>query len=287
MSDRVLYAGIAGARLSSETYDLGYGVDLRRTYACVFAHFMMAFEEPEPGKHHPGPWRACRDGGLQFDVAVELRVPREPPRPDWFDEFNTVWWLTCLLRLRCAHSVTVPVVADSQFQDGKHREDIRIWIMEADRYRRQARINPSILLETELSWVREYWVSGGMLARDLSFNMLIQAFDQCLFAGNEGLAILAIWGALESIFSPSHAELRFRVSANIAAFLEPRGEPRQLLQKQVAKLYDARSMAAHGADAIPENALRDTYNLARRIIIKIIEDDHVPKRDDLDRLLFN
>ncbi len=50
---------------------------LRRTYAHLMGHFMVAFTRPEPGKHHPGPWKHAA-GGFTADVTSELFIPKEP-----------------------------------------------------------------------------------------------------------------------------------------------------------------------------------------------------------------
>lgn len=98
--------------------------------------------------------------------------------------------------------------------------------------------------------------------------------------------MLEIWGELERIFSPTHAELRFRVSVNIATFLEPPGPGRHALFKRVMKLYDARSKAAHGAGDKATEAFRDSWVLLRRVLVKILDDNRVPTRDDQERALF-
>jgi hypothetical protein len=61
------------------------------------------------------------------------------------------------------------------------------------------------------------------------------------------LGLVAVWGALERLFSPSHVELSFRVSANIAAYLELPGRGRYACFKKIKGLYEIRSKAAHGA----------------------------------------
>ena len=88
------------------------------------------------------------------------------------------------------------------------------------------------------------------------------------------------------MFSPAKAELRFRVSANIAAFLEAPGPGRLELQKKVAKLYDSRSQAAHGGTDLPETALADTYALTKRVLTNVIETITCPRGRISDASLF-
>lgn len=97
---------------------------------------------------------------------------------------------------------------------------------------------------------------------------------------------MALWSALEALFSPAHTELRFRVTASIATFLEPPGAARLALQKKAAKLYDARSKVVHGAADPQINALVETHDLTKRVLVKIIEDNHVPTREEIEGSLF-
>ena len=287
LDDCDLYGGIAGAELPVEQFDLGHGVVLSRTYAHLMAPFMMAFSPAQPGKPHPTPWRAAK-GGFGFDILAQLHIPSDFSLPDWFDKFNTIWWLAALMRFKAAHSVIVPVVASDAFCRAREGEDeITFWPIEVDSQRLQMIVNPSILLEEDLRWVRDHWADGGhLLIENQSFSLLFQSFDQSLFARNTALALLSLWAALEAMFSPARSELRFRVSANIAAYLEPLGQARLTLQKKVAKLYDARSAVAHGTSQSEDDAFRDTYDLVRRIVMRILGDYHVPTREELEQTLF-
>lgn len=89
--------------------------------------------------------------------------------------------------------------------------------------------------------------------------------------------------ALERMFSPpSHQELRFRISAAIATFLEPPGGRRHELHRQVKRLYDARSATVHGGDELEFRSLCETYQLLRRSLRKMIETRAVPTQEQLE-----
>src|SRR5262249_37758564 len=102
------------------------------------------------------------------------------------------------------------------------------------------------------------------------------------------LALVSLWGALETLFFVGKGELRFRISSLIAAFLEEPGEARHKLQKRIAKLYDARSEAAHGARSPSGDTqdLLETYSLMKRVLVKILESNHVPTKEELEGSLF-
>jgi len=259
---------------------------LTPTFAHLMASFLMAFAPAEPGKPHPAPWRAA-SGGFGFDITVEVCIPEDFDTKESFDRINIAWWFVALLRLRAAHTVICPVLSDTPFASAAHCDhEPKFMPMEIDPNRLQLAIKPSILLEGDLNWIREHWRPAGSLMRSSkAFSTLFQACDQSLFTRNPSLALLLLWGGLETIFSPARSELRFRISANMAAYLEPPSDRRVSLQRQIAKLYDARSAAAHTTTSDEPEALQRTYALVKSILCRIIEDDHVPTRDDLNNRL--
>jgi hypothetical protein len=103
----------------------------------------------------------------------------------------------------------------------------------------------------------------------------------------EELGVVSVWGALERLFSTNAAELKYRVCTNIAAFLEPPGRERYLMFKQLAKLYDDRSAAAHGSPMKSHTAYIDSFTIASRAILRMIELSRVPTKDDLEHELLS
>jgi hypothetical protein len=139
---------------------------------------------------------------------------------------------------------------------------------------------------TELEWLRNNWYEAAALLGNEDFNAAFQAVDSSIWNHSPALALVAIWGALERLFSPAHAELSFRVSANIAAYVEPPGRPRYSLFHHVKGLYDRRSKAAHGSGEPDLAPYAETYSLAKRVLLKMIEARHVPDRKEPEALLF-
>jgi HD superfamily phosphodiesterase len=80
-------------------------------------------------------------------------------------------------------------------------------------------------------------------------------------------------------------ELNYRVSLNIASYLENIGNDRQLLFKKVKKLYESRSKAAHGRANEDYNDYNESYALLKRAIVKIIEENHVPTMADIEQII--
>lgn len=139
---------------------------------------------------------------------------------------------------------------------------------------------------TELEWIKSHWEPASSLLFNTDFFTAFDAIDFSKWHAGPQVGLLALWGALERLFSPSAQELRFRVSANIASYLEERGPERLSLFKRITKLYDRRSAAAHGSgdsDIIP---YQETYAIARKVVLRMIETRQVPSRDDQEAIMF-
>lgn len=282
-----IYAGVAGITLKAQEINLGHGVLLRQTYAHFMAPYLMAFSPAKPGAPHPAPWSAVSGGGLAIDIYAELYIPDSFSPSKFFDRLNTVWWIASLLRLRNYSRVHVPVIAPQAFSSiPGNWKDAKILPIEV-----QPRVYGENAL-TELSdsdadWLANIWFNGAAIMNsNAEFNDAYQAVDSVSQTYKPSLALITLWGALEHLFSPATQELRFRVSANIAAYLAPMGAERLKLQKKLLKLYDSRSQAAHGAVNDCEDELAETSSIARAVILKIIESGAVPTKDKLDAILF-
>lgn len=229
----ILYAGMSNVTYAGEPFDMGNGVILRPTYAHLFAANMMAFGRATEGKYHPAPWRAAR-GGFSYDIEVELAVPIGQQLPGELRAEDTVWLIAALLRLAKYTYLMVPVISDVSF-------DVAV-SSKRDPLLQPFEIEPRILHATDekmsrlkiedLLWVKSVWPRTAELLRTCSpLNMALRAADACTVRDRPASALLTAWGALEELFAPSRAELRFRVSAHIAAYLEPVGPKRRELFK--------------------------------------------------------
>jgi hypothetical protein len=287
-NDSPLFAGIAGINLGLEEFNFGHNIVLRKTYAHIAAPYIAAFSPAEKGKPHPAPWKAV-SGGMSFDIQAELEIPSEFTLPNWFDRVNPVWWFAALLRLKASNMAMIPVIANKSFGEiATSKDEPSFWSIEIKPSRLLLVENPNTDLgETDLQWIQKYWVSGGdLMNKNDDFNLAFQAIDSCVWSNSQSLALVSLWGALERLFSPSHYELSFRISATIASYLEPPGKERHEFYRRVKKLYDARSKAAHGSPLEESKSLFETYELLKRALVKMIEENHVPSRNELESFLF-
>jgi hypothetical protein len=287
-SSQGIYAGLAGVTLDANECPLGYGIKLTQTYAHLMAPFLMAFSPAPPGSHHPGPWVAVK-GGLGFDIHVQLEVPPTIVTALSLDPQFITWWVTALLRLRVGPAFIVPVIGEQSFVGAKaDHNNAKYYPIETES--RVLALDPEArraLSETDVAWVAKYWLEASKLFQgNDAFRLLFEATDQSMFARHRSLALLWLWGGLEAVFSPDKAELKYRISSAIASFLEPAGISRMNAQKAIAKLYDSRSSAAHGREDKKGDSLQETYAVARRAVVKMIEQNRVPTHTELEAKLF-
>jgi hypothetical protein len=283
-----LYAGLSHVSYDGEAFDLGHGITLRSTYAHLFAANMMAFARAAEGKAHPSPWRAAR-GGFSYDIEAELSVRIGGELPGGLDADDAVWLISALLRLADYPYLMVPVISDVSFESAptsKRDPILRPFEIEP-RILRAGDDEASRLSARNLSWVKSVWPRTAELMRKRpQLKMALRAADACTVQGRAASALLTAWGALEELFAPSRAELRFRVSAHIAAYLEPAGQKRFELFKSVADLYSARSKAAHTAQEAEVAALVKTFLILRNALVRVVDEGAVPTQTDLEKRLF-
>lgn len=281
------YIGVTGLTVAEEVVDLGQGVLLKPTFAHLMAPHIMAFRPADKGKPHPGPWRAAR-GGLSIDITAELCVPTDD-LPFSLTTDDLAWWVLALLRLSYRPYVFAPVVSDVSFTEAATSDlepTLTPWEIEPPRFGRPAD-RSAALSEEEQRWLRSNWLGAVQLgAQNPKFMTALEAFDSCRTGRAEAASLLALWGALEQLFAPSAGELRYRVSSNIAAFLEPRGPSRLATFKRLLKLYDRRSTAAHSVADIEEAEFTGSWVVLRNALMKMVVDDHVPNQADFERLQF-
>lgn len=286
--EKYLYGGLSGIELDNNSFDLGGGVLLNRTYAHLMSPCLMAFSPPGPEGYHPAPWKAA-EGGFGFDIEVELKVPKASALSDNLNSQEVIWWIAALLRIVHVPFLTVPVISDHSFETARDSETKPVI--------EPFEIEPRILAPAEnsqrvisldaLDWVKAKWMEGGrLLISNPSFYSALKAFDAATVRGKTSSSLLALWGGLEQIFSPSPGELRFRVASTLAAYLEPQGESRLDLYKRVLKLYNERSVAAHTAKEMETGPLVETYVLMRNALVRMIDENVVPTQQDLEARLF-
>jgi Apea-like HEPN len=278
-----LYAGLAGVEVDFDNLDVTEGVSLRRMYAYFFMPMLMAFKKPS----HLGRWAAVSDG-INHDIHIELKLT-EVCGAKFEEKLAYAKLITALLRLHASPHFSLVVISNVPIEEGTTYSDKpHFYPVEAIGARILVAEDRKKLSSGHFSWLTSV-IGNAVHLNSASepFAFALQALDSWTTAGNESLALVSMWAALENIFSPDKAaELRFRVSALIASYLERPGEARKNKFTHILRLYDARSKAAHGASKRDGVTLFKTYELLREVLIKIIEEKRTPTRTNLEKNLF-
>jgi hypothetical protein len=287
-----LCIGLSGLDLGDRVFEFGCGVQLRTTYAHLFSTEILAFERPAtPTSFHPGPWQAVSTKSGE-DIIAELSLPAhyKHPKLSTLDVGHTI---VSLLRLWVDPRIAIQVlthgpIAELKNRAGKDKGGERVAMVHGrrDRHIQIGLVSGDRIIES-LDWVLDHWVSAvDLRAQSPEFDLALNTFDNAQCIPSSAMMLVSIWGALEAIFAPHKAELVFRVSAQLAAFLEPRGSRRLERQREIVKLYNLRSAAAHGFPKHGGSDLVRTFELLRAAIIRMIEHKEVPAKDKLEQLLF-
>lgn len=278
---KVLYYLLSGIQLDFDAFDLGQGVTLSRTYVHLMSHPILAFERAEGRQPHPGPWQAVQASSPM--TSIDLYAILSVPEPDGGVKVAHQWanWIALLLRFSSATTVTITLSANGDPTKLRSGEAQAKLLEPIPRLQEGTTISPD-----SAAWLRDNWHSSLHLSSDEDLMFALTAIHHS-HESAEALGLVSVWAALERLFSSNAAELKFRVCANIAAFLEAPGEDRYVTFKYLTKLYDARSAAAHGSEIKRADAYMDSVSIASQVVLRIIELGKVPSKEELEKELLS
>lgn len=294
-----LYVGLTNLPIGQRQVDLGEGIFLRGAEATFMSSLLLVNTDEDskrtkavpsgkfslPPLPRPAFWQL---GGTETRITAELAVPNTV-HPALSQQFELARFIGSLLRLWTNPSIRLHAMSEHPFSDLIRLDGDGPRVFPLESFRSQSRlglVDTTTMFES-LGWVQKNWrVAHRLYASSSEFRLAADALDAAQFVDNEALALVSLWAAMEALFSPSTAELKFRVSALIASYLEEPGGTRRSQQKTIASLYDKRSAAAHGKPKHQSADLVATFELLRRILIKMIQQQSVPTRDELDARLF-
>lgn len=291
-TDHDLYVGLSGLNLGDREIDFGHGIFLRPTYAHVFTTDILAFERPAtPHSYHPGPWQASSHK-KGIDISAQLVIPRQYKRHKT-KPLVVAETIVTILRIWTDPEISIQLITDAPIPDLKHREyigpteaPVAMLVAGRDRHIRIGLESREKIIDS-IDWVVKHWEDAFDLRMTSSeFDFALETFDKAQLIPNSAMMLVSLWGALEAVFAQSKSELRFRISAQIAAFLAPRGQARLDKQRDVMRLYDKRSAAAHGNPKHGPDELIQTFELLRQAIIRMIMHKSVPSKSQLEELIF-
>ena len=286
-SSNFLYAGLSELLMNEQSFDLGRGVTVRSAYAHMFANYMLAYTPAPEGKPSPGPWKAAR-GGMAHDITAEVSIPADGI-PEIGSAHEIARAIVLVVRLGINPASCIAALSNRPFDANAQASDADAWVRpeEVESRRFHLSADNSVVTNGSATWIADRWPVAAKLSRESAeFALAVDAITIGQYVHRSSLTMVAIWAALEALFSPSSSELKFRVSALIASFLESPGDSRRTRAKAVARLYDKRSAAAHGKPTHDDSDLLASFNLMAEVLRKILDQSRVPSKEELESMLF-
>jgi len=221
-------------------------------------------------------------GGITWELAVGQ---------DRFDNpvaFTIGSAIIAMLRARTCGDVLVPAVADRSWSAiAAVRDGSCVATLIEDVPRARCVTDPLRVAPSDASWVFDHLANFLRLSRTPSFDIAIDAITTHAHQSNLRTAAAHLWTGVEALFGVQF-ELRFRVALYVASVLEPRGQGRIELYREMKKLYDTRSRVVHGSkvsDDVLEAHLSRVRRLLGCLICDCVERGRVPSESELDEML--
>jgi len=199
------------------------------------------------------------------------------------------WWIISAIRSRTLADLLVPAVSSISWDaiPAVDADSCEIHLLEdvpaARRFGSAAEVS-----KDSLEWVETYLTTWVELLEQPAFRLAVDSLTTHHQQTNLRMSAAALWAGLEALFGIS-AELRFRLAALAAAYLEDRGRERLKLYRRIKLLYDYRSKAVHGA-AISESQLEahvvEVRKLLSQLLCRITEARAFPSAENYEERLF-
>lgn len=194
--------------------------------------------------------------------------------------------LVTIIRIKSGNGFLVPMASNCSWSviPGASENSVKVMILE-DYPRAKFYGRTNNVSQDDIKWAIDHCNDLIMFFSDNpQLSIAIDSLSTFNQQESPRMRVAALWSGIESIFG-IQSELRFRLAAEIAAFLEPRGIERISLHNKIKQLYDFRSKAVHGSkidDTLIENHISEVQSLLRRILIKCIDDQHIPTSKEFE-----
>jgi hypothetical protein len=222
--------------------------------------------------------------GIRFELVL-------PASDSLSDEkhLTLAWQIISAIRLSSLAELLIPAVSDYPWSTLPAIKDNRARIRPIEDVPQAHVLTPGSKVTIEhLAWVATHFVSFMDLIERPRFRLASEALSTHHLQHGRRMMAANIWAGIEALVDVQ-TELRFRLSAFLAALLEPPGPARRALYKRIQKLYDLRSKVVHGA-AVEEAAIRDHTIEARTLLARVmrncVERNALVTCEDFERALF-
>jgi hypothetical protein len=218
-------------------------------------------------------------------LSYELVIAREVARDSQL-ALNLGWNAVAGLRLHSGAEFLVPVVADHSWATIEAATEGSCWaqlLEDSPRTRLVATSNAVISLR-DAEWVAQNFLRLLELRANERFHFALDCLSSSYGESDYRMMVARLWAGLEAVVGINQ-ELRFRVSALLAALIRTPGAERVAVYQEVRRLYDVRSKAIHGA-ALSLKTLRQHVAAARQLLAEclmaIVEFGRLPSSSELE-----
>lgn len=282
-----LSIGISGVDIDFDKLELGHGIEVRKSFLHYMASHMVSLESPTKEKLAPSPWLTVK-GSFDLRISWEIYIP-ETFSIAGLSKTEVLDYLIIMMRLGVSPQINCPIISTSSFFEKKGFYESDPVVVQYERNRLITFKGKSdVLSKNSFEWIeKDLSKKFDLISSNPELKLALSAMDDIYFQKSTALSLVGLWGALEAIFTKSHAELRFRVSVMITAYLKRGSDGAYDYHKKLLKLYDGRSKAAHGDHKLKDSILYESFEVMYEVIAKIFENDHVPTKEELERLLLS
>ncbi|ORC44424.1 hypothetical protein B2G74_33330 [Burkholderia sp. A27] len=223
--------------------------------------------------------------GVTHELAVLHSASNDPQ-----GLLNLGWWIISALRCRSLADLLVPAVASVSWDaiPAVERDSCEVQLLEDVPAAR--RLGEVVVVSRDvLDWVHKHLLAWIELLERPAFRLAVDSLTTHHQQANLRMSAAALWAGFEGLFAVN-SELRFRLAALAASFLEERGPGRVALYRRIKTLYDYRSRVVHGAattGALLEEHIIEVRGLLSRLMCRMTEAGALPSVDDFEERLFN
>lgn len=222
--------------------------------------------------------------GVTYELAVLKDVPGDSQQP-----FNLGWWIISAIRCRTLADLLVPAVASVSWDAIPAVEAGTCEVQLLEDVPAARRIGEVVVVSNEsLDWVNNHLMEWIDLLERPAFRLAVDSLTTHHQQANLRMSAASLWAGFEALFGIS-SELRFRLSALAASYLEDPGPERLTLYRRIKTLYDYRSKAVHGAattDTQLEEHILEVRGLLSRLMCRMTETGTFPSSENLEVRLF-
>lgn len=287
-----------------EEFPLGDGVILCKVNAYVYANnWISPFKPDARGQPAHGVVDFSLDSYRSYEIKYQLYIPKDYAIPIGLNKLDIASIIVALFRLKAVQGLLAPIASNVTFTvfddiaSNTERaydapEKLRgkcFHLLEFESNKLELMDNKTMAGIKDVEWVKNHWHNTVKLF--LQNQNFWDAFNAHLYSFHsvtESLALVTIWGALERLFLRDRLKLKYRISLNIASFLEPPGNERKALFQTIKTLYNERSKSAHGKfyntkikdgkkifyTTVKE--FQDSNLVLKRCLVKMIELNQIP-----------